>query len=96
MPKSEPKNKSSDNWWQPALLLFLQLSSWIAIPVLIAVFLGQWLDTKYGTEPWLFLVTVGLAFIISMFGLVKEASQAIKKIEKENQKNKKHKLNQDE
>jgi F0F1-type ATP synthase assembly protein I len=76
-------NSSSSNppWWQPGLLLFFRLSGYIAVPVIIAVFVGKWLDAKYGTEPWLFLITVGLAFIVSMVGLVREAMKEYKKLE---------------
>jgi F0F1-type ATP synthase assembly protein I len=79
--KKEPEiNKP---WWQDSVMLFTQLSGWIGIPVILGVFLGRWLDQKYNTEPWLFLITVGLAFIISMIGIVKEAAGAMQKIEKD-------------
>ena len=73
-------------WWQDPMMMFVQLSGWIGIPVVIGVFVGQWLDKKYNTEPWLFLATVGFAFIISMIGIVKEAMTAFKKIDKDSNK----------
>lgn len=76
----------SKAWWQPALLMFARLSAWIIAPVLIGVFAGKWLDKKYGTAPWLFLASVGIAFIISMVGVVKNAMEEYKKIDKENKK----------
>jgi F0F1-type ATP synthase assembly protein I len=79
--KKEPEVKKP--WWQDSVMLFTQLSGWIGIPVILGVFLGKWLDQKYNTEPWLFLGTVGLAFVISMIGIVKEAGNAIKKIEQD-------------
>lgn len=59
------------------------MSGWIAVPVIIGMFLGKWLDKQYGTEPWLLLVTIGVCFLISMFGLIKDALKEFKKIEKE-------------
>ena len=59
------------------------LSGWIAFPVVIALFLGKWLDKKFQTDPWLFLATIGLAFLISMSGLITSALKEFKKIEKE-------------
>ena len=56
------KNES----WALALKIMAKLSGWFAFPVIIAIFLGKWLDKKFGTEPWLFLTTVGVAFLISM------------------------------
>jgi F0F1-type ATP synthase assembly protein I len=82
------KNKPGVPWWQPSLILFGRLSGWIAGPIIIAVFLGKWLDDKYGTEPWLFLLSVGIAFFLSSFGIVRDAMREMKRIEKEAQKKK--------
>lgn len=75
---------SSDNngapWWRDGLLLFSKLSGWIGIPIVAALFLGRWLDKKYDSEPWLFLASVGLAFALSMTGIVKEARKAMDEI----------------
>ncbi len=65
------------------MVLFTRLSGWIVGPILIAVFVGKWLDKKYGTGPWLFLATVGVAFTISMIGIVQDTMKEIKKIERE-------------
>jgi F0F1-type ATP synthase assembly protein I len=79
---------TNNDWWQKGLNLFVRLSAWIAAPVLLAVLVGKWLDTKFNSEPWLFLATVGLSFVVSMFGLIKEASQEFKKINAAEDKNK--------
>lgn len=88
----KPENKNSEQkkniaWWQPPLVLFAKFSGWIAAPVIIAAFLGRWLDKRYGTEPLLFLATVGFAFLISMFGLVKTVKEEYGKIEKNDKNN---------
>jgi len=75
--------KNQASWWQPGILIFARLSGWIGGPVLIAVFAGKWLDQKYDSEPWLFLGSVGIAFAVSIVGIVKEALGEMKKIEKE-------------
>ena len=69
-------------FWQPALLMFSRLSGWIIGPVVLAVFLGKWLDRRYDTEPWLFLATTGAAFIISTVGLVRDALKEMGKLDK--------------
>ncbi len=79
------KNES----WALALKVMAKLSGWIAFPVIIATFLGKWLDKKFGTEPWLFLGTVGLAFLVSMYGLIINALKEFKKIDSEFAENKK-------
>lgn len=71
------------------MLIFARLSGWIGGPVIVAVFAGKWLDKKYGTEPWLFLSCVGLAFAVSMFAIVRDAMREMKKIDKESEDKKK-------
>jgi F0F1-type ATP synthase assembly protein I len=68
-------------WWQPAVTMFLRLSVWIVGPVIIALFLGKWLDKKYNSEPWMFLLCTGVAFLISMIGLIKNVLAEYRKIE---------------
>lgn len=88
--KENSKNTKAP-WWQPGLVLFGRLSGWIAVPVIIGVFVGKYLDKKYNTEPWLFLLSVGVAFILSMLGIIRDAMRAMKEIEKEeSDKNSKH------
>ena len=82
----EEQNNPKAPWWQPGLVLFGRLSGWIAGPVIIAVFLGKWLDQRYGTEPWLFLIAVGVAFLLSSFGIVRDSIKEIKRIEEESKK----------
>jgi F0F1-type ATP synthase assembly protein I len=79
--------------WAIALRVAVSISSWIAFPVIFGLFLGKWLDKKFGTDPWLFLTTIGLCFLVSMYGLVTEAKKEFKKIEKEYQDNKKEQNN---
>lgn len=80
------KKKPEVIWWQPAIVMFSRLSGWIVGPVLIAIFLGKWLDKKYNTEPWLFLASVGVAFAISIFGIVKDAMKELRKIDEDDKK----------
>lgn len=82
-------NNPKEPWWQPGLVLFAKLSGWIAGPVLIGVFAGRWLDRKYGTDPWLFLLTVGVAFLFSMIGIVRESLKEMRRIEGEEKEKKK-------
>ena len=79
--ENKKQEKNNKLWWQPAVMMFFRFSSWIFAPVLIAVFVGKWLDKKYDTEPIIFLAIVGFAFLISIFGLVKTVKEEYKKIE---------------
>lgn len=73
--------KLGEGWWQPAMAIFAQVTGWIAGPIILALFAGKWLDKKYNSEPLLFLLCIGAAFIISSVGIVKITLNYIKKIE---------------
>ena len=87
--KMDIKDSGKSPWWQPGLILFMRLSGWIAGPIILAIFIGKYLDKKYNTDPWLFLLSVGIAFVLSMVGIVRDAMQAMKEIEKQEKNNKK-------
>lgn len=76
-----------------ALRVLANITAWIAGPVIIGVFLGKWLDNHFHTEPLLLLVTVGFCFIISMYGLTRNALKEFKKIEAEAEREKLNKIN---
>lgn len=69
--------------WGLAGKVLANISGWIAGPVIIGLFLGRWLDQKFNTAPWLLLITIGLCFVVSMFGLVTYALKEFKTIETE-------------
>ena len=80
-------NKNKQDWWVPAIKLFVQMSSWIIGPILMAVFFGKWLDQRFDTSPWLFLITVFCAFVITNIGIVKQSRKSIDEITKNDKSN---------
>lgn len=82
MEQKENDPESNVPWWQPHLALFWRLSGWIALPILSAVMVGKWLDRKFQSAPWLLLISVGIAFVISMVALVVIGRREMGKIEK--------------
>jgi hypothetical protein len=80
-------NKKTKIWWQPALVMFAKSSAWIAIPVICALFIGKYLDKRYGTDPWIFLILTGIAFLVSMLGIWKILKKYINDIEKHGKSN---------
>lgn len=80
----EPDKQSQKDriWWAPALELFSQLAGWLVFPILLAIFLGKWLDGKFGTEPRLYFLFVGISFIVTMVGLIRYSVKAMKKMER--------------
>jgi F0F1-type ATP synthase assembly protein I len=72
-------------WWKPAMQIFSEVSTWIAVPIILAVIGGKFLDNYFGTKPWMLLVSAGVAFGVSSYGIVKAVKKyadALKKSEK--------------
>jgi len=67
--------------WQLAIQAFVQISGWLIGPPIAALFIGQWLDARFATKPWLFFITIGLAMVASLFGIIKEAKSLAKRLD---------------
>jgi len=90
----ENDNKKKPAYWVEPIKIAARLSSWIAFPVIVGYFLGAYLDKKYNSSPKWTLIIIGISFFVSMFGLVKNAIDEYKKIEK-NEKINNSKLKKD-
>lgn len=71
-------------WWRASVLLAAELMGWIGGPIIVGVLLGQWLDQRYGTEPWLFLMSVGGAFFVSTVGIIRGAMRELRRLDQQN------------
>jgi len=75
------------------LKFFAQVTAWVAFPVVIALFIGRWLDRQFNTEPWIFLGLTFFAFLVSIIAIINYANIYLKNIEAENKLNKKNDSN---
>ena len=73
-------NPKQEKDWILALKVFSRLSAWLAFPIVIGVFLGEWLDNQYNSSPKYFLIVIGLSFLVSIFGLAKNTLKEYKKL----------------
>lgn len=67
--------------YQMILRILGVMTGWILVPAIAGGFLGTWLDEKYGTAPWLFLLILGLSFIISVVGIARIALSEFRRID---------------
>lgn len=74
-------------WWKPAIQIFSEVSTWIAVPIILAVIGGKYLDNYFGTKPWMLLISAGIAFGISSYGIVKAVKKYAETL-KNSEKNK--------
>ena len=66
----DEQNFNGGPWWRPAVQLFSEVSTWIVVPVILALVIGKSLDAHYGTKPLLLLVFVAVAFLVSLYKIV--------------------------
>jgi hypothetical protein len=57
MENDKEKTKIDAPWWRDGLIIFAKVSAYIAIPVIIASYIGKYLDQRYNTGNLLFLST---------------------------------------
>jgi len=79
----DKSNNLKQIWWQPAIQLFAQVSAWIVLPIVVALFVGRWLDERFEKEPLFLIGCVAVAFVVTVIGLVRETMRAAKKMEDE-------------
>jgi F0F1-type ATP synthase assembly protein I len=58
--------KDNTDWWRPGLVVFARTSAYIAFPIIIALYIGKYLDAKFNTAPYLILLSMVLAFTTSV------------------------------
>jgi len=69
--------------WVPAVQIFSEISTWIAVPIILALIVGKALDTHYGTKPVWLLILAGVGFLVTAYGIVKSVRKYAAKVKKE-------------
>jgi F0F1-type ATP synthase assembly protein I len=82
------ENNKNDNkiWWKPAFEIFSEISTWIVVPIVLAVIAGKALDNHYGTKSWMLIGCTVIAFLFTSYGIVKAVKNYATKIKKEENK----------
>lgn len=89
MDNQEKPNTDKAPWWREGLIIFAKVSAYIAFPVIIASYIGKFLDNKYNTGNIIFFVLIGLAFISTIYLIWKEMREYKKKLGNEENLNNK-------
>jgi len=77
----EKQGLNGGPWWKDGVQVFIQVSVWIVVPILLALFVGKGLDAHFGTKPVIFLILAGVGFLFSCFGIVRVIRKYLKQIE---------------
>ena len=57
-----------------------EVSTWIVVPIVLALIFGKMLDTRFGTKPVIFLVFAGLGFLVTCFGIYRVTKNYVEKL----------------
>lgn len=74
-------NSGGGPWWKPAMEILSEVSTWIVVPIVLALIVGKALDSRFGTKPIIFLSLAGLGFLITCFGMFRVVKNYIKKMQ---------------
>lgn len=65
-------------WWKPGVKIFSEVSTWIFVPIILALTAGKALDKHYGTGHLFLLVLAGIGFFITSFGIFRTVRKYVK------------------
>lgn len=73
-------DSSNRNWWHDGVAFFFEISGWLAVPVVVALLLGHWLDQYFQTKPFLTLLMIGIAFLGTISVITRRGMKLMKKL----------------
>ena len=78
------ENNKKNPWFKSEYLsVFSKISAWIVIPVLVSAFVGNYLDRKFNSAPWILGIALAVSFTVSMVAIVRVAKSYDKDVLKE-------------
>jgi F0F1-type ATP synthase assembly protein I len=80
------KPPSDARYYGFAMRIVGDFGATIAIPAVIAAFVGVWVDEKLGTAPWLLLGSLAVAGVLTAYIIQKKAKAYGKKFDALNKK----------
>jgi F0F1-type ATP synthase assembly protein I len=84
--EEDKPNLNTGPWWKPGMQIFSEISTWIVVPIVLALIFGKMLDARFGTKPVIFLSLAGLAFLFSCFKIVRVVKDYMKKVKETEKK----------
>lgn len=80
----ENNDKKASIWKSAYIKVFTEISAWIVGPVLVSILIGNYLDQRFNSAPWILGVALALSFTLSMVMIVKIAKKYEKDLDKNN------------
>ncbi len=85
-PSNGPKSTSDARYYGFAMRIVSDFGATIAAPAVAGAFAGIWLDKRFGTAPWLLILSLCMSFALTAYMIQKKARAYGKKFEDLNKK----------
>lgn len=82
MDKKPVKTFSDRFYYWLAFRIAGDFGATIAVPAVVATFLGKYLDKKWGSSPWMMVILIAIAFTLTAIIIVRKAKYYGKLFEK--------------
>ncbi|MFA6908656.1 MAG: AtpZ/AtpI family protein [Patescibacteria group bacterium] len=79
-------DQNSNAWWEEPLKVFGEVTGYIVVPLVAALYGGRALDHHFESEPLIMIGLLLVAVIISTLAIVRIAVRYMKQIEEEAKK----------
>lgn len=76
----ENNQQTKEAWWKPAIAIFTNLTASIVAPILVALFLGKYLDDKFDSGNKFFFILIAIAFLVTIFSIATILKKYLKKM----------------
>ena len=80
---NEEKINKEAPWWRDGVIIFTKVSAYIAVPIIMASYIGKLLDQKYNKNNLFFFIFITIAFISTIYLIWKEMKVYKKRIERQ-------------
>jgi len=87
MSNIENNQNNTGPWWKPGMQILSEVSTWIVVPIVLALIFGKMIDAHYGTKPIIFLCLAGFGFLVTCFGMFRVVKNYMKKLKDTEKKN---------
>jgi hypothetical protein len=81
--ENKEKTNTEAPWWRDGVVVFTKVSAYIAVPIILASYIGQFLDNKYNTGNLYFYISIAIAFLTTLYLIWKEMKTYKKKMERD-------------
>lgn len=75
----ETHNDNHQKWWVPAIMYYVRVTAWIALPIISVLVLDIYVDISASRS--LFILAIISAFILSVFGILNEVKRYKKSLD---------------